>query len=684
MAIYGRDYYGRAKYGGRQQLEMAVDPFTATVLGFNTVTLSWSEPGGDWAGFRLVRSSSGFPITEDDGQVLLDFPIGYSGATGEDFVDTTSRGGWHYYAIFLWNSGAQIWERAAAVDALVPYDFRSTDRLWDGLPEHYKQVRDDGAGYSEQTFKVNPAIYLNNEQTAPNLLLGKFLGVFGWGLDVLRTQAEQVLDGYDVGAVHVNRLALLAAQFGAELESATPASTNRSMLRNLGWLYRKRGTAEGIREMLSLVSGWDVDVALGPNLLLSEDQSNYVNPNPQMWDPTVRYETGDRVRAGLGLFQATKKSYGAAQGPPPARSTSNEWWDGDRFIEPVIDRTVARSDTGDISTWQIEGPNGFVSGGTFIGAGTVDPEDGQIYYRNSLAFRNDTAVASANFTLRSVPRHKDNLTSWDKRLVIESGIPVPRAHRDWVSGQRYRAGDLVKYQGATYEARGTTEAVPTDTLGWNRLGHDERVRMTLSWWNKGPFNGTVNSGGRRQNAVITEFDANGNFLLDTVANPNSWTGLFYDPFNTPGIVSATRQSATSQTWGSNGSGDWGQARDDEGGYAFPPTVGRSFQLAPSTLVNGTLGVTYRVVPTSGRLMGVVFRWTDATNYWLASQTGLYKVVNGVRSAPVISYPTFRDGERLTVSFSGNTIIVRRDGVPLGTTDDPFAYGSSRHGIAVEA
>lgn len=698
MAIYGRDYYGRTKYGANIQAEMAVDPFRGKAEGFDAVSLTWSEPGGTWAGFRLLRSTSGYPIIEDDGTLLLEFPVGYSGNTGKRFLDSDLQGGWYYYSIFLYNTGPAVWERAATVDVLVPYDYSSTDKLWDTIPDFYKQVLDDTAGLNQQKYRINPVIYIDNQQAAPNLILSKFLSVLGYGFDLIRTQVESVLDGYDIEAMHTNRLALLAEQFGTGVEESAPAHVNRNMVRNLGVMYRQRGTLDGIREMVSMVTGWDVDVTNGPNLMLSEDQANFINPEPQLWDPTIKYRAGDRVRSGLYLYQAVDQGggagpYGNSQAPNPTW-TDNAYWNASVFVEPLPLTTgndrglIARSDTGDVSTWQIEGPSGFVSGGTYIGAASTDPEDGSINYTNSLGFSNQTATASADFTLRSIPRRATDLSSWSRRLVIENGIPVPAVGLVWDAVTRYRAGQIVKYKGARYKALGTvTGTLPSDTTKWQRMSYDDRPRLTLSWFTHGPRSGTVGTGGRRQHPVITEFDGTGNLIKETLCNPASYANIFFDPFNDVGTLTSGRVAAKG-TWSANNLGTWAVNRDDNGGYAYPPATGRSYQLAPATTADGNVAVTYRYVPGSGRLMGVVFRWSDANNFWIATQTGVYKVVAGAaRANPAsgaLTYATFVDGDRMRVELNGNTIKVYKNGALLGTATDSFNSTATRHGVEVEA
>lgn len=682
MAIYGRDFYGRSYYGGPELIPFSVDPFTAQPTGFDSVLLSWGEPGGDWGGFRLVRSKMGTPVTEGDGDVLVDIPVGYDGQSPGYYTDSGLPGGWYYYAIFIYDNLPQNWVRIGTVDALVPHDYSSTDKMWDLLPEYYKEVKDPGAGFSQTRFRINPAIYYNNQDVVPNDQLVTFLHVFGWATDILRSQAEHTLDGYDVDRVHMSRLALVAQQFGADIERTVPAASNRSLVRNLGWLYRKRGTLDGIRELVSLVSGWECDVVIGPNLMLSEDQADFRSPDPQVWDPSVRYVLNDRVQYGSYLFQAKGVAYGVNQAPPVTK-TSNAYWDVDRFIEPDLNNEVARSDTGDISTWQIKGPGGAQPGWTYIGLATMDPEDNTLQHTNSLAFKNTSATNGANFIVRSVPRLVSDFANWDKQLVIESGIPVPRALEDWDSTVRYRAGDMVLYLGSPYQALGTTSAIPTDTTAWSRLGYDDRVRLCLSYFTHGPFNGTVGTGGLPIDSYLVQFDQNGDELFEGVLVSSLFTNVMYDPFGTSGDLNTASQRtpAVGSGWSTLGSGTWVRGVDSTGGYVGPPTSGRSYQVTNALVTDMTVGATYKAIGT--RLMGVIARFSDASNYWIATQTGLYKYVAGVRSAAQQTWLPFVVGDRISVSCVGNAITVFKNGNAVGAVSDAFNNTATRFGVGIE-
>jgi hypothetical protein len=271
-------------------------------------------------------------------------------------------------------------------------------------------------------------------------------------------------------------------------------------------------------------------------------------------------------------------------------------------------------------------------------------------------------------------------------LVIESGIPVPYVYKFYTPGQRYRSGDMVMFNGSPYEALGNTDSDPSDVTSWKRLGYDDRVRLCLSYYTHSSDTGTPGTGGRVNHPYILQFDGSGDFIMETVCNPTAYSNIFYDPFNVSGALTPGRVAAKGGVWSTDVLGaDWSQAAMDVGGFVYPPT-GRAYQLAPVGMANGNVGVTYRSV--GSRTMGVIFRWSNASNFWIATQTGLFKVVAGASLANpasgALSWPTFVDGDRMTVTLNGNSITVSKNGTPLGTATDSFNAIATRHGVEAEA
>lgn len=675
MAIYGIDVYGRTKYGSRIRVDYGLDPFTATAVDRSNVLVSWTPPGGDWTDFRVLRNRSGHAVTEDDGTVIFSQVAGES--AGSEVLDSVG-GGWTYYTAFF-RTPSGDWQRGGVTDVLVPYDYASADKLWDSIPDHYKHIRNLTAGYSQTEYRINPAIYLTNQGEVHNQQLAAFMEVLGWGLDTLRTQIDTVLDGSDTNLMHLSRLALLAEQFGHRIEQSAPAQNNRNLVRNLGLLYRKRGTLDGIRELLSLSTGADVDVYLGPNMMLSEDQSNFTNPQVDNWDVGTRYIVGDRVRYGNRYYQALQTAYGAAQAPPAWPTKTNAYWDHDVFAEPVENDSITRADTASVNTWQVLSGNTPLSSSTFIGQGAVDPVDAEIYNTNALGFRNTTG-STADVTVRSVPFYLGQ-TDFDRQLVIEAGVPTPPPTKH-VEGTKYQRGAVVLYRGAHWEALVPTTDAPS-APDWRRVSIDDRPRLGLSFYAHGPWNGTPGQGGVTVNPHVVAFDEVGDYLFSSDTPSTAYATARYDAFQS-GAPVAAKALDLGGTW-EVVTGTWDLAYSDDYAAAYATSAGRTLALT-SGLADAHVGVTFGSV--GSRPQGLVFRYSDASNFWIATQTGLFKVVAGAAAANpasgATSWPLFQSGDRLSVQLSGNNILVSKNGVQVASAVDSFNSTATRHGIIVEA
>jgi hypothetical protein len=663
-----------------------VEPFEAVVIGYDTVILTWTSPAvGSWSGIQVVRSRSGFPRTVADGLsvFLFDHPNWNEINT---FTADGLVGGYHYFTLFL--RDAFGWQRVAEQDVLVPYDYSSTDRMWDTLPEYYRVIRDDTADISKINLRVNPALYNGlGGGEEPNLLLSAFISLFGWGFDLLRTQAEFVGQGYNPTTIHQSRLKLLSQQFGHELEPAVPTHVNRTIVRNLASLYRRRGTLDGIHDILSAVSGWDVEVTLGKNMLLSEDQSAHTNPDPGMaWLSTVRYVIGDVVRHGDFTFEALQDNLDST---PPATATSNADW---RYLDYPDTRPSQRPDTGDINTWQARlstGPSLStpVAGLTVQVVGAPDIT-GVKQHQTAMRVHRPVGTDGADFLdVVSVPA-LSTPTKTARQFILESGIPIPRPGR-WEAERTYQAGEFVLYKGAAYEALNVSvNVVPTITTDWVRVGADDRIMFTSSSYAHGPFVGTAGTGGKVVRPQAYMHNADG-----TVAQKFEFTTStvvpVFDPFvDDSTALTGSRVTATGHAWVSDNVGAWTINRDDNGGWSTPPATGKAQRWVAPSWTTFWVGVTFTTDPGTTRLVGLVFRRTDTNNYWIATQTGLYKRVAGAAlAAPAsgaLTWTKFTAGERMKVFVDGNTISVYRNNTLLGTATDSFNNTAGQPGLGAEA
>lgn len=510
-------------------LSRDVEPFLAEVSGYDTVSLSWDMPIPDlWDGYYITRSRSGFPRTYDDGMHVVSSEATSWNLQPSRFTLDGLTGGWHYFSFFL-KDAFGVWVKVAEEDALVPYDYGSTDKMWDTIPEHYKVIRDSTADLSLVNLRINPDLYDGvSGGSQPNLLLSAFVHVFGWGFDFLRTQAEQVLQGYDPLSVHPSRLKSLAQQFGFKVEESVSSHVNRTVTRNLASLYRNRGTLEGIKDIVTAMSGWDAEVSLGYNFALSKSQTAMTYDVPVAWSDTKMYTPDMLVKHGDYLYRALQPSLGFPQAPP-ASATSNAYWE-----HVAWPRTITPDE--EVGSWQVRmsgvGTNdGYVAGYTRLAAGVPDPTNMTKRQYNALQVFRDTSSGTNGATwleVLSVPGIGFGGSARER--VINYGIPLPRLSV-WDPDRTYLYGDIVTYAGQLWQAannhvQGTTPSAAVVTEpDWKLVADDtsDSVPVTVSVKSHGPFVGATGAG-RPVRVVVRTYSSAGE-LLDNVAASGSTTDL---------------------------------------------------------------------------------------------------------------------------------------------------------------
>jgi hypothetical protein len=122
----------------------------------------------------------------------------------------------------------------------------------------------------------------------------------------------------------------------------------------------------------------------------------------------------------------------------------------------------------------------------------------------------------------------------------------------------------------------------------------------------------------------------------------------------------------------------------EGGAAWPTTPGVRSVALISGAANGQVGVTFRSSPlsTGTHTQGLVFRYSDDSDYWSANRTQLKKKVAGVWTVLATYAIPFADNDRIVVSMNGSVINVFRNAgtVAVATVTDSWNSGAILHGI----
>lgn len=270
----------------------------------------------------------------------------------------------------------------------------------------------------------------------------------------------------------------------------------------------------------------------------------------------------------------------------------------------------------------------------------------------------------------------------DRYLVSAYGIPLVH-HDTWSAGVSYDAGDVVQYRGQLYTASvanlgSPPTGQPTDNTTWAWMSTAQDAYCASAWTKY--YSGTA--GGGNRHIYISWFDASGNNITTLYPRTVSGQPCLYVPFarNTsdlttdPGMKLATNglawtsSSAIDKAAVASGMAYWSTRSDTA-------VTGRHVTLGYDR-ANINIGLTFMTAAPTNVEHGIVFRRSDANNFWTASRTRLTKTVAGALTV-VASWTALSDGARIYVSASGSTITVfKYQGaglapIQLATTTDSF-------------
>jgi hypothetical protein len=682
VGTYGQSIYGLATYGTDIHPDFDVSPFTATPVDYSTVLLDWKAPAGSWDSLRLLRNRYGWAVNENDGEILLD-----QTHTSTSFVDTNVAGGhWLYYTVFISASGQ--WSRAGTVSCLMPKNNGYTDLLYSLVPEHYRT-------------DVPPGNAVTDDSNTTNPYLKPFLSIFGFGFDIVKSYYDSNRYTHDAMRTRFENVAQLATQFGIQYEASAPAYLFRQRVRDAATLGRQKGTLEQIRSIISETTGYDSDLRVGVNQMLSDDQADFDHPTFPQWDPGVNFAVGEKVEFGSYLYQAgSSGAYGQSQAPT-GTSSSNAYW---TVVQYGTDSTLVDAN-GHVAGWEEVSYTAGVSPGSnsvLVGIGVQNPTNPSDNTGNALWVRNTNSGGSvATMGVRSVGRLSGQSTM-DPQQPVLYGIPVPYTWQVWDSGTEYVPGDMVIYHGRVYQAlTASLNVLPPITGGtgygqgtygsgvygggaagdptaanaqWAPLGYDDRVQMCLSGYAQAYSGEQVNV-----SPYIEYYDSHGSLI----------TALYSDA-----LPAYTVLDSFSQGWS-----DWSGRATDLGGATWTETLGQwtsggysggsAYPVGTASSIatipghaDGTVSATYLTNPGNTLKQGVIFRLQDSSNYWRAGRTALHLIQAGAVAGTFTYSTAFSDGDRITAAFSGSNITIYRNGSQVLTITNSTLSTATKVGMAV--
>ncbi len=672
MATYRITAYSTDVYGSRPLVALDASPVTATPIESGILQIAWAVPGGTWTELRLVKSAAGYPVTVDDGELL--YSSAYPDGTYTDTQLAPNR--WYYYSVFLLVGGS--WLLAGQTSGLAVGDLGYGPWLYTRVPNAFKYEGSELSSLSS---------------SRRNDILERFVSIFGWGLDIQWTYANTLLDLYNPRTTHEANVNRLARQFGMPIQVTMPGRLRRQAVENATYLHQKRGSVEGLRDLINAVTGLDADIRVSQNMMLSDDQAMFTHPDPPSWSEDLRYLINDLVTYNKKIFKCRVTGTSGAAKAPNADGTLNTWW---QWVTNTWDATTALNPvTGGQYTWMVvklsdnSMPN---SGGLGLGVGLPTPTALTDYTTNALAVKNSTGV-TGSYDARSVSRLAgyEAINFVEPIQNIKDGIPLPKVHKTWDAVSTFRPGDLVRYNGLVFQAQfevvgGSAPGVtdPDHPTAWKNVGVDERYGITVSFYVHQSF---VNGDGVV--AVYPHvgfFDEHGNYF-NTLYAPGTNT-LAIDTFGFPGqtypnpanpdVNGRQMERFSAYTWTTH-TGAF--VRDPYLGGVARPTVATTVSIATvNASANMKVALTPRTEPDAAKKWALIFRYSSISNYWSAEKNGLYKVVSGVKTLVGTYSTAISLDDRVVAEFNGSAIKVYRNGTQVLSITDAFNSSATRHGI----
>lgn len=765
---YGVDIYGTVLYGHSQPKSLSVEPFLATQIDYGRIALTWNSPNNTaWDRLLLVRSTDGYPSTPSDGTVLLEVHID-SIRTQYDDANLT-QGVVYYYAIFMsqdapvWDAGVTYaqssviwynntywfslqadntnhipsigsvwwasttyfptWYPAGTTAALAVKDAGYPLRLYSRTPQPYKVVRSD--------------LFANTVIDNPSL--ARFLSLFGYQLDGLKTTYDHLLSSNDADLVSAEKLEFLGAQFGIQTDYISSPRLRRNRIKNASVNYRLKGTWMGIHNAIASVTGWDSELEVGPNMLLNSDQAAFVHPSYESWNADTNYFVDQFVTYNGFNYKNILASKGSTQAPTGTNS-SNTWWQVQ--TNSVDSTTLLNPSTKGFSTW-----GRYLNAGLTVTLATIvgvphptipstntwnalyhavsagSPVSGftgvqSIATISTPAWSSGTNYVVNNYVVHNTFYYKalrnsgpayvigavtpgTNDLYWELQAsnvgvgrgqYVRDGIPLPR-YPTWDSVLSFNVGDTVQHNGILYicvvsnTGKSPTGRYASNTY-WQYVSSAEQAFTASHYTSRFTSAANVQSASR-----ILWYDDDGNTLFTSLppTNATMFASFDTDYADLDGNTDNTTNLAWTATptdpnlWEST----FGQARVN-------PTVFNALVTKPKyTYItvadgrsNGTIGYTFGVdyEDTTNFDNGVVFRSTVGANKWFCTRTRLVLLVGGVETTKA-SWTRLGDYERITITLNGSSITVKkynRDGTggttTLASITDATLQTETRHGI----
>lgn len=306
-------------YGNPSRVLFNAEPISATALSHSKVQVTWTQPANSaeesYVGFRIVRNQEAFPETEEDGAIIYEFYTRSEELVPVNTIEDNSvtnvlsplvSGRFVYYRAWILLDAAGEWVRAGDAYTLLPsrhISGTSPDTAYTVLEDGV--LTDNNLGSQDLTTtherfleyipraliskgigpldEIEPYVSSVNE-TDPitdvhgnvnNSLLNTFLYGFSLTFDEMLNFAEFISPELSGKNTEPNILRLQSQQLGLSFDTAGVSKTQKRMVREALYTYRRKGTIAGLQAALESMTGYDVVLTESTNIMLSPQDSTF-------------------------------------------------------------------------------------------------------------------------------------------------------------------------------------------------------------------------------------------------------------------------------------------------------------------------------------------------------------------------------------------------------------------------
>lgn len=219
---------------------------TLNRLRYNAFGVDWSDTAvptlpeskvfSEWI---LVRKNRAFSRHSKDGVRVYQGALTYA-------EDTNLLAGIdHYYSLYCVDTDGDV--------------HRVIERIGKDFPVGRINTRDT-YGYEAKLYEYLPEVYRRQDSLFPDKPLERFLKLPAWILEELHVTIDRLRVSMDVDEINYEHLPFIGQLVGWEPNFELPILRQREEIKMAVHVYKRKGTASGLRVLVESVSGWEVEI----------------------------------------------------------------------------------------------------------------------------------------------------------------------------------------------------------------------------------------------------------------------------------------------------------------------------------------------------------------------------------------------------------------------------------------